>query len=379
MPKDKKNSETGTEGKHKKAKKAILIGTSVVVGTLLVATLVVYFVIVHFVSKVNYVALKDDYTILESTEKYTEDVTNKSPQETSKDSSSKEVDEYQQAAKEALKDLGLRDTKINDVYNILLVGSDTREEGDSGRSDTMMLVSINSKTKQIVATSFLRDLYVYIPGKNYYDKMNASYAYGGMELLLETLKYNFSVQVDRYLLVDFYSFIDVVDILGGIDVDVQKEELYWCNQYIHASNLLTGSPENEGYLTRADGSFQHLNGKQALAYSRFRYVGNGDFTRTERQRKVVNIIFEKLKKTDAKTLIKLLDSFLPKVTTNVPTNEFIELIAKLPAMSKYDIISWGVPDTEFKYLTINGISSIGIDFKTYIPKIHNMIYSTNTK
>ena len=193
-------------------------------------------------------------------------------------------------------------------------------------------------------------------------------------MLLDTLEYNFSLHIDKYISVDFLSFVKVVDILDGIDVDVQEDELYWCNQYIHASNLLLGEEEDSDYLEKADGTFQHLSGKQALAYSRFRYVGNGDFTRTERQRKVVNIIFEKMKKIDPGTLIKLLDSILPMVTTNIPTGEFLELIAILPEMSRYDIVSWSVPDTAYKYLTINGISSIGIDFNHYIDRIYKYLY-----
>lgn len=361
--------------KKGKVKKFILTSVGIVFGTFIVAVIASAAIIIHFANKVNYVPLAADYTVLDETETFTEDVTSDAVVETSSDSSQDELDEYQQAAADALKDLGLEDAEMGDVYNILLVGSDTRVVGDTGRSDTMMLVSINSKTQRIVATSFLRDLYVYIPEKDYYDKINAAYAYGGIELLLDTLQYNFSIEVDRYLSVDFYSFIEVVDILGGIDVDVQEDELYWCNQYIHASNLLVGCGEDEDYLTYADGSYQHLNGKQALAYSRFRYVGNGDFSRTERQRKVVNLIFDKLKTIDAPTLVKLLDSFLPQVTTNVPTNEFLGLIAELPDISNYEIISWGIPDDEFKYLTIDGISSIGIDFKTYIHKLYDLIYT----
>ncbi len=365
-----------TKKKKKSNKRITVIAVTCVVCALLTAVLVCYCVIVHYINKMNYVPLKEDYTVLATTEKHTEDVTNSSTEETSSDTSLSELNEYQQAAEEALKNLGYQDQQLDNVYNILLIGSDTRVKGETGRSDTMMLISINSDTKQIIATSFLRDLYVYIPQKNYYDKINASYAYGGVELLLDTLRYNFSIQIDRYIAVDFLSFIDVVDVLGGIDVDVQKDELYWCNQYIHASNLLVGCDEDSDYLTYADGSFQHLNGRQALAYARFRYVGNGDFTRTERQRKVVNLIFDKIKTIDAKTLIKLLDVFLPEVTTNIPTNEFIELIAKIPEMDKYEIISWGVPDEGFKYLTINGQSHIGIDFAFYIDKMYKLIYGT---
>lgn len=353
--------------------RAAVIGGSIV-GFVLIAAVAVVCVLIHYINKMNFVPLDENYTILDETKPHIEDVTNPMViEETSKDSSQQEIDEYQSMAEAALENVQGEYEELGEIYNILLIGSDTREEYDSGRSDTMMLISINRDQKRIVATSFLRDLYVKLPQKGY-DKINAAYAYGGVEMLLDTLEYNFSLHIDKYISVDFLSFVKVVDILGGIDVDVQEDELYWCNQYIHASNLLLGEEEDSDYLEKADGTFQHLSGKQALAYSRFRYVGNGDFTRTERQRKVVNIIFEKLKKIDAGTLIELLDSILPMVTTNIPTGEFLELIAILPEMSRYDIVSWSVPDTTYKYLTINGISSIGIDFNHYIDRIYKYLY-----
>ncbi len=367
-----------TKKKKKKSRlrKVITLSVSIVLGTFLIAVLIVFGSLWYFVSQTNRQELDfEGYTVLEETESAIEDVTPEVPEETSADTSIEELNEYQLEAQKALAELGFEDEKLDDVYNVLLVGSDTRESGGTGRSDTMMLVSINSNTKKIVATSFLRDLYVYIPQKEYYDKINAAYAYGGMELLIETLQYNFSIQVDKYITVDFYSFMEAIDTMGGIDVDVQEEELYWCNQYIHASNLLLGCDEFSDYLTYADGSFQHLSGKQALAYARFRYVGNGDFDRTERQRKVVNIIFDQLKTINVITLIDLVETFMKEITTNIPEQEFIELIALIPDMNNYDIVSWGIPDEDFKYLTIDGISSIGIDFSFYVNKLYNLIYT----
>ncbi len=366
------------ESKNKKkkmkagAKAAVVAGS--LVGFILVAAIAVVCVIIHFINKMNYVPLVEDYTIRKQTDPHIEDVTNPMVvEQTSKDSSQEELDEYQSLAEAALEKVKGEYEELGEIYNILLIGSDTREQFDSGRSDTMILISINRQQKRIVATSFLRDLYVKLPQRGY-DKINAAYAWGGVEMLLDTLEYNFSLHIDKYISVDFLSFVKVVDILGGIDVDVQEDELFWCNQYIHASNLLLGEPEYSDYLEKADGSFQHLSGKQALAYSRFRYVGNGDFTRTERQRKVINIIFEKMKKISPKTLIELLDSILPMVTTNIPTGEFLEIIAILPEMSRYDIVSWSVPDDNYKYLTIDGVSSIGIDFNHYIDKIYKYMY-----
>ena len=362
---------TGTKDRNKRNTKAIIIPAAII-GTVLVIAVVCVCILIHYIHKMNYVPLRENYTVLAETGTFEEDVTNPE-EETSIDSSQEEIDEYKRLTEEALSKVDGEYKPIGDVYNILLIGSDTRQADGEGRSDTMMLISVNKTEKKIIATSFLRDLYVKIPEKGYY-KTNASYAYGGVELLLDTLKSNFSIEIDRYIAVDFYSFVKVVDILGGLDVDVQENELYWLNQYIHASNLLLDEDEHDGYMDYADGSYQHLNGKQALAYSRFRYVGNGDFTRTERQRKVVNLIFDKLKSVTPSQLIELLDVLLPEITTNVPTGEFLELIALLPQMSRYEIVSWGIPDDKFKYITIKGDSCIGIDFNYYIDKIYNTIY-----
>ena len=363
--------------KKKKRVKTPLIVLAALSGTILLIVLGAYMVFNHFYNKMDYRPLNPNYVVHETVELFTEDVTNGEViEETSEETPEEELDAYKEAAKEALKNLGIDEYDTEDVYNILLIGSDTRVSGTAGRSDTMILISINTNTKRIVATSFLRDLYVYIPVKDFWNKVNASYAYGGVELLIDTLNSNFSLDIDQYISVDFYSFMKVIDILGGVDVDVQENELYWLNQYIHANNLLL-KEENEfcDYLSFADGSYQHLNGKQALAYSRFRYVGNADFTRTERQRKVLNLVFEKLKSIDAVTLIELLNEFLPEVTTNVEKKTFLELLSILPDMFNYEIVSWSIPDTQYKYITIDKVSHLGIDFEHYITKMYTLIYT----
>lgn len=355
------------------ARAAIITGS--IVGVILILAIAVVCILIHYIHKMNFVPVEEDYTILYEVESRTEDVTNPAViEETSKDSSQEEIDEYQSVAQAAMENIKDKYEQLGDVYNILLVGSDIRpNQSWNGNSDTIMLISINREQKRIVATSFLRDLYVNIPELGW-RKINAAYAQGGIGLLFDTLEYNFSIHVDKYIAVDFLSYVKVVDILGGLDVEVQEDELFWCNQYIHASNLLLGEPEHSDYLEKADGSSVHLSGKQVLAYSRFRYVGNGDFTRTERQRKVVNLIFDKMKKIDPKTLVTLLDEILPMVTTNIPTGEFLELIAILSEMARYDIISWSIADTEYKYITINGDSCVGIDFNYYIDRLYKYMY-----
>jgi len=364
--------------KRKNVGKKIGIISGILAGVLLISVLALILIIVYFYKKVDYKPREEDYTILAETNTFIEDVTN--PEETTlADSDQIVIDEYQSAVNEALGNLDLELPELSDVYNILLIGTDERGPNSGARSDTMMLVSINRQTKQIVGTSFLRDTYVKIPDKGF-NKLNASYAYGGVELLFDTLEYNFSIYPERYITVNFESFIKVIDILGGIEISVEDYELYWVNQYIHASNLIVGDDEHSDYLEFANGSPQLLNGKQALAYARVRYVGNADFTRTERQRTVVTTVFEKIKNTDPATLMELLDEILPEVTTDVTLEEFFELISLIPEISEYEIVSHSIPNTdvgEFQYITIDGQSHLGLDFEVYIKYLYDTIYSTN--
>ena len=365
-----------------KKKKSISKIIGIVVGSIVVLAAVFvlscYLIMLHYINKRNYVPTNENFTILAETPSFLEDVLNPTTKEAGTDSAKEEVESYMKEVESNAQNNSLGDEElVGDVYNVLLLGSDKRPGETTGRSDTMILVSINKQTKRVVATSFLRDTYVKIPIMNEFHKLNAAFAYGGIELLFETLQYNYGITVDKYVEVDFLSFIDAIEILGGLDVQVYEEELYWFNQYIHASNLLVEPPEREDsdYVESADGSFIHLNGKQALAYARFRYVGNGDFTRTDRQRRVVQNIFDKVKSMDVTTLIQLLDQIIPHITTNLTTDECMELIMMLPEVSNYEIISWHIPDEDFKYMQIDGDSMVAIDFSYYMKKMYNYMYT----
>ena len=200
--------------KQKKKGKSAIVIFGIVSFVILIVLVASYVILTHFYKKMNYVPLDKDYVIRDETHPNTEDVSGEVTEPVRKDTPQEQIDEYIKAAREAAASLGVESLRTEDVYNILLVGSDTRTPGQEGRSDTMMLVSINNKTKHVVCTSFLRDLYVYIPHKDYWDKINAAFAYGGIDLLLETIEYNFSLPIDKYIMVDFYSFVNVVDLLG---------------------------------------------------------------------------------------------------------------------------------------------------------------------
>jgi LCP family protein required for cell wall assembly len=259
-----------------------------------------------------------------------------------------------------------------DVYNVLLIGGDSRNEGGAGRSDAMILVSINKKAETITVTSILRDIYLKIPGKNN-NRINAAYAIGGADLLLETIEQNFKIQIDRYASIDFYAFIDVVDAIGGVTLEVTDKEIPIINNYIIEMNRLTGQEDQKDCLTTSGTLL--LNGKQALGYSRNRYVGNSDFERTARQRRVLEQIFNEMKKLNLIELQKLLGIILPQVTTNLTEGEIFTLILSLPAYIGYDIDQWSIPMSHsYSSLRIRGMEVLGIDFEENISELQGRIY-----
>ena len=260
----------------------------------------------------------------------------------------------------------------DDVYNILLIGSDTRESGEVGRSDAMILVSINQKTETIYLTSFLRDCYVNIPGYGN-TRLNHAFAYGGPDLLEKTLEQNFKVHVDRYVAVDFFSFMDVIDTLGGVYINVSEDEQKVTNNYIWSMNKLMGEEWSNDYLWSS--GWQKLNGKQALCYARNRYTGN-DYERTARQRTIINQIISGAMQASPATLVDLAQVILPQVTTDMTKSEILAYAANVAAYLGYDIQQQQIPASgTYSGATISGMSVISLDLDANIKYLQGTIYA----
>ena len=259
-----------------------------------------------------------------------------------------------------------------DVYNILLIGSDTRESGEVGRSDAMILVSINQKTETIYLTSFLRDCYVNIPGYGN-TRLNHAFAYGGPDLLEKTLEQNFKIHVDRYVAVDFFSFMDVIDTLGGVYINVTEDEQKVTNNYIWSMNKLMGEEWSNDYLWSS--GWQKLNGKQALCYARNRYTGN-DYERTARQRTIINQIISGAMQASPATLVDLAQVILPQVTTDMSKSEILAYAANVAAYLGYDIQQQQIPASgTYSGATISGMSVISLDLDANIKYLQGTIYA----
>lgn len=275
---------------------------------------------------------------------------------------------YQEST--ALMDGGLKE---NGVTSILLIGSDSRTESNDGRSDAMILLTISDKTRTVHMTSLLRDMYVEIPGYGG-NRLNAAYAYGGAELLLETIRENFGVEVYRYAVVNFSAFAGLVDAVEGVDIELTNEEVQWVNAYLNEYNELRGMPMETDYLDTSLSGTLRLNGAQALAYSRNRYIGS-DFGRTERQRKVLSAVMQKLPKAVVKNSLQLVNGLFPNLTTNLTQLECTRLCTMAPKLLIYDTVQDSIPlDGTYSNATIRQMSVLEVDFDQNRAYIQSEIY-----
>lgn len=232
---------------------------------------------------------------------------------------------------------------LNDpmVLNVLLFGAD-KNDGTSQRSDTMIMLSIDNRHKKIKLTSFMRDLWVYIPEYGY-SKLNHAYAYGGPKLAISTIEQNFGVSIDRYAIVDFSSFKSIIDILGGIDIKLSDEEIdyinwqSWKNKQVKTRHELT---DKEGVV--------HLNGRQALWYARDRGdidegFSGSDFDRTARQRKLLRTIASDMRSASITQIVNIVNQIGPLITTNLKKTEITTLVSNSLTYLSYDMVEYRIP------------------------------------
>ena len=171
---------------------------------------------------------------------------------------------------------------VSDVYSILLLGADARWNDYSTRTDTMMLVTINKTNKEIILTSFLRDTYIFIPDFGY-QRLNVANVVGGPQRTIDTLTYNFGIVIDNFAFVNFFTFMDVVDAIGGIEIGLDDIDVQTINNWIWDDSLMVDYSRRQRLEYTSDGQYT-LNGMQALAYCRSRDIG-GDLRRAEQQRR----------------------------------------------------------------------------------------------
>jgi len=261
----------------------------------------------------------------------------------------------------------------SEVKNILLIGIDARGDSNSGRSDTMIILSINDSAKTVTMTSLMRDCYVAIPGRGN-NRLNAAHAYGGAALLMETIELNFGIHIDSFMRVNFVSFPQIIDNVGGVTVGIEENEIQYINMYLREINRIFGVDPTDSIYPSGQVGAQLLNGRQALAYSRIRYVGS-DYARTQRQREVLNAVAAKLRNLSIFELDSFLNTTLPLISTNMDRSEVNSMITNAPSLLKYTIKEARVPaDGMGTGVRIDGKSVLSVDLVATRNYLNAVIY-----
>ncbi|MEI7884831.1 MAG: LCP family protein [Clostridia bacterium] len=231
-----------------------------------------------------------------------------------------------------------------DVINVLLIGMDNRSKTDKGRTDTMMIATVNKLTKKIKLTSFMRDLYVEIPEHDG-NRLNTAYPKGGSLLLQKTLMNNFGASTNGYMAVDFEMFQKIVEQIGGVKMELRQEEITYLKERMgkKVQKLVPG--------------MNLLNGATALEYARARYVGNGDYERTLRQRKLLQEIFHEVKALNLLKQVKLAYTIMPMIKTDLSKGDLVRLAFTVLMMDTEELETFRIPiDDSFKERRIRGMS-----------------------
>lgn len=265
-----------------------------------------------------------------------------------------------------------------DIISIALFGTDFSKNEKYGNlygaSDSTMVLGIDTKNNKLKLLSLMRDLYLDLPdGTGNKQNLNYTMAYGGPELILKTINYNFNLTVDKFINVSLNTLPTIIDKLDGIELNIKSNELNYINYYIDNIDKENGTSTKK--VTTA--GLQTLNGTQATAYCRVRYTEGGDFKRTERQREVLTTLFEKFKTASITDLATMMNDILPLVSTNLTNTEITSIISK--------VLSMGAPTIEQSRFPLDGKSEmistdmlhLTTDIDEATKDIHNFLYSLN--
>jgi LCP family protein required for cell wall assembly len=265
------------------------------------------------------------------------------------------------------------------ITNILLLSTDSRGGQDGpGNSDSVMVLTVDKKNNKLRLTSLMRDSFVNVEGFGK-RKLTESHNLGGALLTLKTVNQNFNLNIKDYAEVDFFGLAKIIDYIGGVQINLTKDEVtmkdYAINYYIREiSNIEKIKPQ---YITTA--GVHNLNGIQAVAYARIRYVGNSDFQRTERQRTVLSEILKKLSAKNVTDIGKMTTTIAPYVKTTIKSNDIISMATYILTHKMTSFEQARVPyDGMYKDEKINGAEGLSWDKQTTIAKLHEFIFGTNS-
>lgn len=257
------------------------------------------------------------------------------------------------------------------IFNILLCGLDGRTKDSDSRTDSMILATIDTSKKSIKLVSFMRDMYVPIPNHGQ-SRLNTAFFLGGTELLMKTLNEDFNLNIQYFVTIDFKAFQSMVDKVGGIDLEVKDYEVKQLNYYIKEANW-----NNPDYIKQA--GYQHLNGQQALSYCRIRKVGNNDYERTERQRRVISLLIAKARKLSIFKWPQFMSSALPYVKTNMSTSKIFNLGYTVMKFGTLAVDTARIPgDNMFQGMKINGADVLVPDMDKNVAYLDNFLSSNGS-
>lgn len=269
-------------------------------------------------------------------------------------------------------------SQVEETYtNIALFGVDARNGklSTGTRTDTIMILSVNNNTGEARLVSVYRDTYLNL-GNDVYNKCNAAYAKGGPEQAISMLNMNLDLYITDFVTIGFEGMMEVVDAVGGVEIDIQENEIKHLNNYQASMYATEENPNNltTDYVAITEPGVQTLSGYQAVAYCRIRAVGN-DFGRTERQRKVLQAVLDKAKTLSVSQLNDIADDVFPMVATSLKIDEILSLVANV---SSYEIVgSSGFPfDTNITTGKIGSKGScvIPMDLTTNVELLHEYLY-----
>lgn len=261
--------------------------------------------------------------------------------------------------------------ELSGYRNIALLGIDSRADdyGLGNRSDCIIIASLDQKTKNIRLISVYRDTYLQLEekGKTVLDKVTHAYSYGGAQNTLKALNTNLDLNITEYVTVNFDAVIAAVNAMGGVTIDIDSSELKYINDYINATSASSGIKTSQ--ITKT--GKQTLDGVQAVAYSRIRYTEGGDYKRTERMRTVIEAMLSKAKTLNIGQLNKLVDTILPRVSTNISGTEIIGLVPSIASYNITDSIGWPY---ETRGKTIDRWYGIPVTLESNVEKLHKEIF-----
>lgn len=266
-------------------------------------------------------------------------------------------------------DLSVTPGLSDEWLNLLLIGTDTRKDVlDEGRADTIIICSVNRETVELKLTSLARDMWVQFPHSGNHGKINAAYQYGGADLLMKTINQTFSMNLENYIVINFYGLIDIVDSLGGVEIEISAAEAGQINR------RMTEQFKHEEWSAVGAGT-KLLDGRQALCYSRIRNVGDGDFGRTARQRKLLSAMLGKVKQAGPLELMRFGTTCLSHTSTNLGADTVLELGMSLLTGGLDGFTELSLPSPgNYRHATWDGISRVEYDARQVTEELHQFIY-----